>query len=173
MIAEPPFSRLVSLPADQIEVAVGFDDVTDDERAAVAELLGLAALERVALTGRLARTATGLTLDAKLRATAVQPCVVTFEPVVQRVAVVVERRFVVGEAKEAGEVAVDPEAPEVDHLAEPTIDLGAVAVEELSLALDPYPRAADADAVVARYGSRDDEPADNVFAALARHRLDA
>jgi uncharacterized metal-binding protein YceD (DUF177 family) len=173
MIAEPPFSRLVSLSADQVEAAVGFDGVADDERAAIAELLGIAALDRFALTGRLVRTESGLALDAKLRATVVQPCVVTFEPVAQRVAVAVERRFVVGEPKETSEVAVDPEAPEVDHVAEPTIDLGAVAVEELSLALDPYPRAADADAVAARYGADDDTPAANAFAALARRRLDA
>ena len=49
-----------------------------------------------------------------------------------------------------------------------SIDLGELVAEYLSLAINPYPRAPDADAEAAQYLS--DTPADSPFAALAKLR---
>jgi len=65
-------------------------------------------------------------------------------------------------------IEVDPDADDVDYLDGPAVDVGAVAVEELALALEPYPRAPGADEALAAL--RSDERADHPFAALARRR---
>ena len=171
MNAEPPFTRPVALRVDQ--VSTGLQIAADaDERAGVAEELDLLALDRLTAEGELARHARGLVWQGRVRANVTQACVVTFEPIHRAIDVAVERLFVLGSTPATGEVAVEPEDPDIEYLTEPTIDLGALAVEELALALDPYPRSAGADAVVDRY--RAAEPASGgAFGVLARRRLDA
>jgi hypothetical protein len=53
------------------------------------------------------------------------------------------------------------------------VDIGAIALEELALALDPYPRAPDADAILAASNAAtdDDVEARRPFAVLARKRV--
>jgi hypothetical protein len=64
--------------------------------------------------------------------------------------------------------AIDAEGPDLFHAG--TIDLGAIAVEHLALALDPYPRAAG----VEFEGYREDEQdqLSSPFAALGRLKRD-
>ena len=58
----------------------------------------------------------------------------------------------------------DSEPPE--PLIGDSIDLGELVAEFLSLAINPYPRAADADAQAEQYHS--EAPSDGPFAALAK-----
>lgn len=117
-----------------------------DTRAAVAEELGIVSVRKLRLQGRL--TPEGRNdwrFDGELGATVVQPCGVTLEPVSTRLDEPVTRRWLADmpEAPEGGEV----EMPE-DETAEPlraTVDLGAVMVEALALALPPFPRAPGAE----------------------------
>jgi len=103
----------------------------------------------------------------------VQACVVTGEPVIADVGAPFERYLVVGAAPAAeSAIDVDPDERDVDYLDEPVVDVGAIAVEELALALDPYPRAPDADAVLAASNEATDAaPARRPFAVLARRRV--
>jgi uncharacterized metal-binding protein YceD (DUF177 family) len=118
-----------------------FDIAPDAEaRRAIAALLGLAGLERLHFAGVLRPAGSrDVALSARLDAVAVQPSVVSLEPVSQPLGVDVQRLYVAGmEMPDAGEV----EMPE-DDTAEPlpdVIDLGAVMVEALALALPDYPR---------------------------------
>jgi uncharacterized metal-binding protein YceD (DUF177 family) len=74
----------------------------------------------------------------------VQPCVVTLEPVVTRLEEDVARNWVSDfEVPEAEEVEI-PEAVEDEPLGA-EIDLGAVMVEALALALPAFPRAEGAE----------------------------
>jgi uncharacterized metal-binding protein YceD (DUF177 family) len=122
-------------------------EATPAERAALAELLELLALDRLVATLSLRRLSSGIIeVKGRLEAEVVQQCVVSLEPV----PAAVTDNFKVG----YGEVDLGPNAADLDidyEEADPpepivngVIDLGAIVAEHLSLALDPYPRKPDA-----------------------------
>jgi uncharacterized metal-binding protein YceD (DUF177 family) len=125
-----------------------------EARAALAEALGATALRKLRLQGVLKPLGNrGWQLDATLGATAVQPCIVTLEPVTTRIDTPVTRRFVPAERLETHEAGSETEMPEDDSL-EPlgeVIDLWAVLSEALALALPAYPRAEGADLAEAQF----------------------
>ncbi|HZB92720.1 MAG TPA: DUF177 domain-containing protein [Stellaceae bacterium] len=157
------FSRLIDLsrlpPGETVhEIAA-----REEERAALARRFSLLALGRLEARVRLQRLAGGLMrLAAELSADVVQECAVTLDPVASRV----EDSFSVlyGAAEEgAGEITLDGEAELVEPLAGTTLDIGEAVAQQLSLALDPFPRAPGAAASgVADAGAAADRP----FAAL-------
>jgi uncharacterized metal-binding protein YceD (DUF177 family) len=124
---------------------------TAAERAALARRLGVMALDQLVATVEVRPLGDGLVrVAARLRATLTQECVVTLEPVVDRI----EDTFAVlyGPAAAAagatGEVVVSPE-PEVgppEPIEHGEIDLGEAVAQQLALAIDPYPRAPGASA---------------------------
>ena len=76
--------------------------------------------------------------EGRLEAEVVQSCVVTLEPVPQRVEERVALRFLpAGREPDEGPEEVD----EVETGEDGTADLGEALAEQLALALDPYPRA--------------------------------
>lgn len=144
-------------------------DPDPTRRAALAADLNLSALRKLALAGTLSPEGKhDWRLEGVLGATVVQPCVVSAAPVTTRIDTPVLRRFLADPPlPEAGET----ESPE-DDTEEPlgaVIDLDAVMVEALSLALPDYPRAADLPpdepARAASVPQAEDRP--NPFAALA------
>ncbi|WP_136441686.1 YceD family protein [Pacificoceanicola onchidii] len=147
-------------------------------RAAAAEAAGADSLRKLRFEGALApRGKSGWELKARLGATAVQPCVVTLEPVTTRVDTDVLRRFLPEDQMDAPpESGSETEMPEDDSL-EPlgeVIDLEAVMVEALSLALPAYPRKDGADLGEAVYAEDGAEPLKDAdlkpFAGLAALR---
>ena len=82
----------------------------------------------------------GNTVEAEgaLDAAVVQSCVVTLDPVTQRVAERFVIRFV--PAGRESEDDDDPDSPDQIPYEGRSIDLGEAAAEQLALALDPYPR---------------------------------
>lgn len=109
-------------------------------RASVAAALELLDLRKLRFEGTLAPSgAQDWTLTATLGATVTQACVITLDPVTTRIDEKITRSYVaVFETPESSEV----EMPEDDSI-EPlptTLDLVAVMVEALSLALPPFPR---------------------------------
>ncbi|MDX2103527.1 MAG: DUF177 domain-containing protein [Alphaproteobacteria bacterium] len=111
-------------------------------RAALAERFGLIAIHRLGakLTVRRRQAGRLITVTGHIEAELEQTCVVTLEPFTATVVEEVALTFAPAETVAAAEVAVDglddPEPLEGDWL-----DLGEVAAQALSLALDPYPRA--------------------------------
>lgn len=117
-------------------------DLQPDEpaRNAIAQELGLIALPALRLTGEItAHGGDAWQLSADLQAQVVQPCVVTLAPVKTSLREEVLRIY------SPHLTAPDEEEAEMpDDALEPLgafIDLGAVAIEALSLALPLYPRA--------------------------------
>lgn len=146
------------------------------ERAALAERLDLVALDSLSATVRLRRLPDGLIrLSGRLAADVVQSCVVTLAPVPARC----EEDFTVLFGEQPAEVSL--QAVEVDALAtdepEPIvdgrIDLGEAVVQQLAVALEPYPRAPGAE-VPAQYSGEEANggqgDAVTPFAALERLR---
>ncbi|MBD0274058.1 MAG: DUF177 domain-containing protein [Acetobacteraceae bacterium] len=108
------------------------------ERAALARRFGIPAVETLRAELRLWPEADGaVRAEGRLAAEVVQHCVVTLDPVAQRVEEAVSLRLL-----PAGEEPRDePDEPD-DILSEDgVVDLGEAMAEQLALALDPYPRA--------------------------------
>lgn len=155
-------------------------EATKAERAAIARAFGLVALERLRLRATLSPDGReDWRLEGVLEAAGAQACVATLEPTPFAFEAPVLRLWseraeppdplaAVAFDSESGDLSDDEE---VEPLPDP-IDLGAVALEALSLALDPYPRAADApERAEAWAGPPDDGPVDasrlKPFAGLA------
>lgn len=154
------------------------------ERRALARRFGLLELDTLRATGRLERgdDSHELRFHGRLEAELAQACVVSLEPVPASIRQPVERRYRrLDPAGASGAIAArddtiwvigeHDEESEVELVSGRTIDLGEAIAEELALALDPYPRAAAADDLVAEdlgphisFGAA--EPAETPLAAL-------
>ena len=180
-VAPPPFSRLVDFTrvggrAEPIPVEAS---ASETERAAIAAEFGLLQLDRLTLIGAFEPwRKDGWRLNARLSATATQACVVSLDPVPAEVEIEIERRFTPDAEALVDVVVGDPAlddgaAPEVEPLLD-VLDVGVLVLEELALALDPYPRADGHDfepAKAAPPGVDPDAPIrENPFAALASLR---
>lgn len=114
-------------------------------RAALAGALGLLDLPALDLAGEIRPEGRGdFTLEARLRAHAVQPCSVTLAPVPARVDVPVLRRYIADWQDPEAEESEIPEDESLEPLPE-VIDLVDLAAEALMLALPLFPRAPGAE----------------------------
>jgi hypothetical protein len=123
---------------------------TETELAAIARMLELVALKRLALSYRINRAGSGrLHLGGRLHAEVTQTCVVSLEPVDTQIDVPVEVEFwpaaLVEDLERTAEEGASPgllDWPEA--VVDGRIDLGPVMYETLATALDPYPKRPDA-----------------------------
>jgi len=134
----------------------------------IADYLGLLELRSLTADITAARSGSTVALTGRVRAELAQRCVVTLVPVVQSVDEAFDRRLVRVKTrrdfpKPHPEVGVD-EADPPDLYAGDAIDLGAIVLEQLALAIDPYPRAPGAE--LPPPASADAEHADSPFAVL-------
>lgn len=151
---------------------------TGDALAQIARVLGLASLEALEARYELSRNGERVKLEGEIAAELHQTCIVTLDPFPVSLKVPLKLDFA-PEAEalaaaqrqekkdEHGEIDLeimlneeDPPEPIVDGM----IDLGAVTVEFLSLALDPYPRKPGASFDAALGTSKEESP----FAVLAK-----
>lgn len=165
---QPEFSRPVRLTPEPREAVL---DATPAERAALAARFGILGIH--ALSARLAlRPEPGGTVRVrgKLSAEVEQPCVVTLEPVRQRVEASLDLR-ILGEGEMPADE--DPDSPDELESEGGVVDLGEAVAEQLALALDPYPRAEGAE-LPELDPPEEPEPAPperpNPFAGLAKLR---
>lgn len=124
-----------------------FDIQPDAEaRAALAGEIGVDALRKLRFGGRLRPEGSrDWHLEATLGATLVQPCGVTAAPVVTRIDERIERRYLAEMTEPAP--GTETEMPE-DTDREPlpaVLDLWAVMIEAMVLAVPPFPRAEGAE----------------------------
>jgi uncharacterized metal-binding protein YceD (DUF177 family) len=143
-------------------------DLTADSgaRDAVAAAAGVVAMPDLEASFDLVRIgADGVRLAGRVRATVVQNCVVTLEPLENRIDEAVELVFLPEPAGPADAAGLQPtegeDPPEV--LVDGTVDLGAIAVEFVLLGIDPYPRKPGALFEASPAG----DPSSHPFAALA------
>ncbi|MFD1610380.1 YceD family protein [Sphingomonas tabacisoli] len=161
----PEFSR--PLDADTVSesprtLEIGADEA---ERRKLAGRFRLVALDRLAATVTLARRAGIIHADGRVMADLVQSCVVTGEPLPAHIDAPFSVRYVPETPGPAGEEEVELSEEDCDTLPleNGRIDLGELAAETLALALDPYPRAPDADLTL---DESDTETDTGPFAAL-------
>jgi uncharacterized metal-binding protein YceD (DUF177 family) len=142
--------------------------------AAIAAEVGAEEIRKLRFAGELRPAGRhDFILEATLGATAVQACVVTLAPVVTRIEEPVVRKYMAEMPVPEGDEVEMPEDDSMEPLP-PVIDLGAVLLEALALALPLYPRAegvAPADIVVTEPGALPlDDDKIKPFAGLAALR---
>ncbi|HLI22575.1 MAG TPA: DUF177 domain-containing protein [Stellaceae bacterium] len=161
----PEFSRCIDslrLPAggETYEIAANAE-----ERTGLARRFDLLSLDRLEAKVKLTPIPGGFyRVTAALEAELVQACIVTLEPVPGRIAENFSLTF--GPVEEAGEIVLDGAAEPVEPLEGGVIDIGETVAQQLSLALDPFPRAPGAAIEIERVVA--EEPRESPFAALAR-----
>lgn len=144
---------------------------SEAERAAIADWLGVIALPSLIASVRLSRRGKDFYgYEASFEADVVQACVVTLEPVPGHLTGSFDRSFRIVssmaskrmEEGPGGEISLS-DAEDPDVVEGTNIDLAEPVLEELSLVLDPYPRAPGATFEVPGAG---EIPADSPFAVL-------
>lgn len=165
--ALPPGGRTYEIEADA------------EELGRVARRLGVQSVESLRARFTLTPEAGGIVeLAGQVNAVLTQTCVVTLAPVPAKIGEKVAARFAPyappvrraavpdGEPEEQLVTVTDDDPP--DPAVDGKIDLGEVAVGQVALALNPYPRAPGASFDPAAWAAGDKNPsADSPFAALA------
>lgn len=137
------------------------------ECAALAERFALQSLDQLDAQATLSTSGQGIEVAGHLRAQAVQNCVVTGEPIPVRIDQAFAVRFVPEEATpEADEIELSAEDCDIMEHDGQQVDLGEAVAQTLGLALDPYPRSANAEARLREAGVKSEEEA-GPFGALA------
>jgi uncharacterized metal-binding protein YceD (DUF177 family) len=135
----PEFSRIVAVARLGGEPATYRFGANVAEREALARRLGLLSLGRFEVEARLARAVGGgVRLEGRIAADLVQECVVTLEPVPGSVG---EAFAILYRRQAPRSESVDPDGEDVEPLESDEIDVGEAAAQQLSLAIDPFPRA--------------------------------
>jgi uncharacterized metal-binding protein YceD (DUF177 family) len=165
--ATPEFSRTVPLSEIGGEVRPRHFVADTDERAALAKRFGLLGLDRLEADVVLTRDGAAYLAEGWLRGEAVQACVASGVPVPAAIEENFRIRFI-SEAGLGAEAEVELDAHDCDTLFHDgrMIDLGEAVAQSFALALDPFPRSADADAVLKAAGVKDESEA-GPFGALA------
>ena len=166
MTAEPEFSRPIAV--DTIGTGTARHDISasDAECAALAERFGLQSIGSLSAQAEIRRDGETVFAQGTARAEIVQSCVVTGEAVPAEVADAFDLRFVPEHAA-ADEEEIELSAEECETLpySGGAIDLGEAAAQTIALALDPFPRSANADAALREAGVISEEEA-GPFGAL-------
>ncbi len=146
-------------------------------REALAGRFAILAIDSLAADVALRRLTDGdIAASARLRARLQQACVVTLEPVAESIDVTIEGRFT-HRASDPGDplVLVDPddETDEPEPIVDGTLALGEWLAQQLSLAMDAYPRAAGAAVERTHAGEAPETGPASPFGDLARLRKDS
>lgn len=164
------FSRLITLDGVPPSGTVVRLQASAEECRALAARFELVGLERLEGEAKVtpADPRTVVLVTGRLEADVVQSCVVTFEPVAATVVAEFDRLFSEDVPEEAlDEVEIDPEAEIPEPVVGGKLDLGEILAQELSLALDPYPRSPEADRRLAELGGSDADGVKGPFGALS------
>jgi hypothetical protein len=161
--------QLAEIPAGGRHIKLAPDAET---RAAIASALGLAGLPRVeAEFDLMPLAADGVKVSGVISATVEQTCVVTLEPLVnevsERIDLVLVQPGAMPPPRATLDIDVTAETDLPDVLRDGTVDLGEVALEFLTVGIDPYPRK---DGVTFQPPPSADDPASHPFAALSAWR---
>jgi uncharacterized metal-binding protein YceD (DUF177 family) len=120
-------------------------------RAAIAKFLDFPKLKNLSFAGSLTpKGRSDWILEGELRADVVQECIITLEPVPAKLHEKVRRTFMTEMPAVTGDEEEMPEDDTIEQLTG-TIDVGAVMIEALELALPLYPRAKGAELGAAQF----------------------
>jgi uncharacterized metal-binding protein YceD (DUF177 family) len=164
----PEFSRTVRIETVGEQARPMAIAAEKGERLALARRFGLIGLARLEAALTLSRRGEEVAVRGTLHAALTQGCVASGEPVPAEVEAPFEILFRPQPAARNAEEEIELGESDMDVVfyegAE--IDVGEAAAETLALALDPYPRAPNADEILTAAGVKSEEEA-GPFGALA------
>jgi uncharacterized metal-binding protein YceD (DUF177 family) len=163
-----PFAQALAI--DRIRSGERLDIAADEAaRAAIAERLGLARLDRLEAHVVLERNGAEILAKGRVLASLDQSCVITGEAVAAHVDEPFEVKFVPEPTDASPDEEIELAADDCDTMFHDgaKIDLGAAIADSLALALDPYPRSAAAAAALKEAGVISEAEA-SPFAVLAK-----
>ena len=134
-------------------------EASDAERAALAKRFDLIAIDRLTADLTFRREAAGIVVRGRVAADVVQSCVVTEAPVPATIDEPVALRFVAQAGSAPDEIELSEDDCDTVPIEGSAIDLGEAAAETMALALDPFPRAPDAEAALREAGVLSEEEA--------------
>jgi uncharacterized metal-binding protein YceD (DUF177 family) len=142
-------------------------EANESERAGLAKRFDLQSVDGLSAALTLNTEAGGrlVRLKGRFDAKVVQSCVITLEPVPAEISNDFEVVYERNSGLEGREVTVDSTGVDVVPLEGEVIDIGEAVAEELSLSLDPYPKAPGA---VVEVRSEKSETGHRPFEILAR-----
>ena len=161
MKPKPEFSRPVradTLSTSPRQLSIGADEA---ERAALADRFGLLGIERLSAEASIQRNGEEIAAEGSLSATVTQSCVASGAPVPAQV----DEPFKIifrphpQHVRDDEEIELSEGELDVVFYDGGAIDLGEAVAETLSLALDPYPRAPDAEETLKSVGVKSEEEA--------------
>ena len=154
---------------DRLDLAAGAD-----ERAAIAGRLGLVSLDCLKAHASFNRDGLEIRACGRIQASLQQPCVATGEPVREHIDEPFELLFVPEPRPDRAESEIELSEEECDTILYDgsAIDFGTAVADTLALAMNPYPRCAEADAILKEAGVLSESEA-GPFAALGRLRKDS
>jgi len=142
------FSRMVKMSALNREPEAYSAKATPVECEALMRRFDLIGLKDFSVEAEIKRWKNGVRVTGHISADVMQRCIVTLEPVPDHIKEDFDRgylpeRDIVGDAKPGQEIEIedDSELGDLPDVLGETLDLGELASEALSLALNPYPRA--------------------------------
>jgi uncharacterized metal-binding protein YceD (DUF177 family) len=171
MSGAPEFSRAVridTLGAAPRQMSI---DANREERDALARRFGIVEIKRLSAEAAVSRNGDHVVATGTLSANVAQSCVATSEPVEETVeeAFRIEFRPQPARTSEEDEIELSEGELDVVFYDGSAIDLGEAVAETLSLSLDPYPRAPDAETLLREAGVKGEDEA-GPFGALAALR---
>lgn len=147
----PEFSRperLDAIGAGEREVRIAANDA---ERAALATRFGVVAVDRLEAVLSVRKEAVGIAVRGRVTGAVVQACSVTGVPIEAAIDEPVALLFVEA-LDEQEEIELDAGALDTVEIEGGALDLGEAAAETMALALDPFPRSPEAEAVLREAG---------------------
>ncbi|HEV7659115.1 MAG TPA: DUF177 domain-containing protein [Allosphingosinicella sp.] len=164
----PEFSRAVRIDTIGEQKRPMTIAADEGERVALARRFGLLAIARLEAALTLSRRGEEIIVEGVLAASVTQACVATAEPVAAGIEAPFEILFRPQPDAAAADDEVELSESEMDVVFHDgaEIDLGEAVAETLALALDPYPRAPDADEALKAAGVKNEAEA-GPFGALA------
>ncbi|HEV2078279.1 MAG TPA: DUF177 domain-containing protein [Allosphingosinicella sp.] len=168
MTPVPEFSRPVridTLGSTPRQMSLGANEA---ERAALAKRFGVVEIERLSAEAAVTRSVDQVVASGTLSAKVTQSCVATREPVEETVdeEFRIEFRPQPSATSEEDEIELGEGELDVVFYDGGSIDIGEAVAETLSLSLESYPRAPNADEVLKEAGVKGEEEA-GPFGALA------
>jgi uncharacterized metal-binding protein YceD (DUF177 family) len=175
----PEFARPFRLDAIGGEPRAVRIEADEAERAALAARFGLVSIDTLEADATIRREGERVWAEGRIRAKAVQSCVATGDPIPARVDEPFSLRFD-PEGGAAADEELELEESDLDLLAYEgsAVDLGEAVAQGFALALDPFPRVADADQRLRSAGVASEEDAEaqrveaSPFAALKSLKKD-
>ena len=175
MSEAPEFSRPVGLESIGAEPQTMDFAASADERRALARRFDLTAVDALESRTQLTRTGETVRATGSITAHVVQSCVVTGDPVATTLSEPFDLHFVPddrrvladGDSDDADDEGVELGEGDCETLfySGDAIDLGEAAAQTMALALNPFPRGADAQAALREAGVLSEEDT-GPFAAL-------